>query len=66
MATGEPLFGWCNKSIDFSYAVRAVGGALFFYSIGLYVHVIRDASSDGDIAVAARSSGIKNQIVKEP
>lgn len=60
VATGEPLFGWSDKSIELSYWVRAVGGALSFCSSGLYELGISRGSSDSSVAVAARPLGIKN------
>ncbi len=53
MATGEPLFGWFNKANQWSFVVRAAGGALHFLSGGLRVVDIYDASSLSHVAVAA-------------
>jgi hypothetical protein len=35
VATGEPLIGWYNKQVGYSYYSRAVGDALCFYVNGL-------------------------------
>ena len=59
IATGEPLFGWYNKSRSSAYVVRAAGGALFFNSYGLYVHGIHDFNSSDNVAVSSRAPGIK-------
>jgi hypothetical protein len=54
IATGEPLFGWYSKSDGWSFVVRAAGGALRFYSHGLYVYGIGDGDSSSYVAVSAR------------
>ena len=59
IATGEPLFGRLNKSNEWSYVVRAAGGALHFFSDGLNVDDIDDAFSNDDVAVSSRAPGIK-------
>ena len=59
IATGEPLFGWYNKSRSWSYVVRAAGGALYFLSNGLSVNDFRGAYSNADVAVSSRAPGIK-------
>jgi hypothetical protein len=53
VAMGEPLFGWYNKASQWSFLVRAAGGALVFNSRGLRVRDIADDSSFSDMAVAA-------------
>jgi len=59
IATGEPLFGWCNKSHSWSYVVRAAGGALRFDSLGLYVDDFYGDYSSVFVAVSSRAPGIK-------
>ena len=59
IATKEPLFGWYDKSIGTSFIVRAAGGALYFYSVGLYISVIFDDDRNDHVAVAAALPGIK-------
>jgi hypothetical protein len=54
VATGEPLFGWYEKDDSWSFEVRAVGGALYFYSDGLDVSGIGVDNSRGYVAVASR------------
>jgi len=58
IATREPLFGWYNKN-EWSYVVRAAGGALYFDSDGLSVNVIDDVNSYAHVAVSSRAPGIK-------
>ena len=53
MATGEPLFGWFSKAGQWSFRVRAAGGALHFFSNGLDVYEIVDDGSISYVAVAA-------------
>ena len=53
VATEEPLFGWF-KNNNFTFVVRAVGGALGFDSNGLSVLFIDDDNSFGIVAVASR------------
>jgi hypothetical protein len=53
VATGEPLFGWFNEAKQWSFVVRAAGGALDFDSSGLVARGIYDDGSDSDVAVAA-------------
>ncbi len=57
VATGEPLFGWYNKSYGQSFAVRAAGGELSFDSSGLYVRDIAVGNGFRELAVAARVPG---------
>jgi hypothetical protein len=52
VATGEPLFGWWENT-NFTYVVRAAGGALVFFSYGLGANGIGDVYSFSDVAVAA-------------
>ena len=60
IATGEPLFGWYNKSRSWSYVVRAAGGALDVDSDGLNVYDVVDGDdSSDDVAVSSRAPGIK-------
>ena len=60
IATGEPLFGWLNKSRGCSYVVRAAGGALDFLSDGLSVGAFFDDADSYDyVAVSSRAPGIK-------
>lgn len=57
IATGEPLFGWYNKSNEWCHEVRAVGGALDFSLYhGLGLSVIRDSNHRVDVVVAAFGS----------
>jgi hypothetical protein len=58
MATREPLFGF-YKDNDFTYVVRAAGGALIFIRDGLSDYFISDDYRDDDVAVAAALPGIK-------
>ncbi len=58
MATREPLFGF-YKDNDFTYAVRAAGGALSFDSDGLLDDDIDDVYRYAYVAVAAALPGIK-------
>ncbi len=58
IATREPLFGF-YKNNDFTYWVRAAGGALDFSSDGLDARDIVDDYRDDDVAVAAALPGIK-------
>ncbi len=53
VATGEPLFGWYNKSNGLGFVVRAAGGTLGFDSGGLYVCGIGNDSGYSNVAVAA-------------
>jgi hypothetical protein len=59
IATGEPLFGWHDESLGWSYVVRAAGRALFLSSFGLHVDVIVDARSDDFVAVSSRAPELK-------
>jgi hypothetical protein len=59
IATGEPLFGWHDESLGWSYVVRAAGGALGFDSIGLVVDVIDGDCGNVYVAVSSRAPGIK-------
>ncbi len=52
VATGEPLFGWFNN-YNYTYVVRAAGGALRFYGSGLDVYDIHDDNSLSYVSVAA-------------
>ncbi len=52
VATGEPLFGWFGNN-NYTYVVRAAGGALLFDSYGLYASDIYGDGSDSGVAVAA-------------
>jgi hypothetical protein len=54
VATGEPLFGWYKKFDQWTFTVRAAGGALYFFSNGLVVNVIVGDSSSINVAVASR------------
>jgi hypothetical protein len=54
VATREPLFGWYEKDDSWSFAVRAVGGALSFRSDGLGVVAVDDGRSLSVVAVASR------------
>jgi hypothetical protein len=54
VATREPLFGWYEKDDSWSFAVRAVGGALYFFSYGLSVNAVGDGYSYSNVAVASR------------
>jgi hypothetical protein len=54
VATGEPLFGWYDQANEWSFVVRAAGGALNFDSLGLDVDVIDDDVGDSGLAVASR------------
>ena len=60
IATKNPLFGF-YKNNDYTYWVRAAGGALYFNSGGLggSASDFSDGSRDGDVAVAAALPGIK-------
>jgi hypothetical protein len=58
IATKEPLFGFYKNS-DYTYLVRAAGGALYFYSRGLHVYAFHDDSRIDNVAVAAALPGIK-------
>jgi hypothetical protein len=59
IATREPLFGFYEDN-DFTYTVRAAGGALdFFHSSGLCDDVIDDDDRYDSVAVAAALPGIK-------
>ncbi len=53
VATGEPLFGWFNEADQWSFVVRAAGGALYFSSGGLDAYDIYDDVSRSYVAVAA-------------
>jgi hypothetical protein len=59
IATGEPLFGWYDKSSSWSYVVRAAGGALDFASCGLGVLALYGDFSSAVVAVSSRAPGIK-------
>ena len=54
VATGEPLFGFYDQADEWSFVVRAAGGALVFFSAGLDVSVFGDDGSDSGMAVASR------------
>jgi hypothetical protein len=54
VATEEPLLGWYEKDSSWGFTVRAVGGALSFFSDGLDVVGIDDDSSASTVAVASR------------
>jgi hypothetical protein len=54
VATGEPLFGWYDKPGQWSFVVRAAGGALYFNSDGLDVYDIGDARRLSSVAVSSR------------
>jgi hypothetical protein len=58
MATREPLFGF-YKNNDYTYWVRAAGGALRFNSYGLRDYDIHADNRDALVAVAAALPGIK-------
>ena len=58
IATKEPLFGF-YKNNDYTYWVRAAGGALYFASNGLGVNGFGDGNRDAGVAVAAALPGIK-------
>ena len=53
VATGEPLFGWFNKQEEWSFIIRGVGGALFFYRYGLRAHTLYDVYVIDDVGVSA-------------
>jgi hypothetical protein len=53
VATGEPLFGWFQKANQWSFVVRAAGGALDFPGHGLSVYDIDGVYSFSIVAVAA-------------
>ena len=54
VATGEPLFGFYDQADEWSFVVRAAGGALHFISNGLRVHDFDDGYSHSSMAVASR------------
>jgi hypothetical protein len=54
VATEEPLFGWHEKGLRWSFSVRAIGGALGFVVVALGVCGFDDAFSDSAVAVASR------------
>ena len=54
VATGEPLFGFYDQADEWSFVVRAAGGALDFDSHGLGVYDVDDGSSFSSMAVASR------------
>ena len=58
IATREPLFGF-YKNNDYTYVVRAAGGALGFNGDGLNGHDIHVAYRGDYVAVAAALPGIK-------
>lgn len=58
IATREPLFGFYKKN-DYTYVVRAAGGALGFPSQGLLDGDIGDDVRSAVVAVAAALPGIK-------
>jgi hypothetical protein len=58
IATREPLFGFFENE-DYTYWVRAAGGALDFLSDGLGDSGINDGYRYADVAVAAALPGIK-------
>ena len=53
VATGEPLFGRYRQN-EWSFVVRAAGGALYFNGSGLHVVGIDDGNSLSLMAVASR------------
>ena len=53
VATGEPLFGWYNKQVCYSYEIRAVGDALDFDDNGLKAGSIFDGNDHVFIGVSA-------------
>ena len=59
IATKEPLFGFYKKN-DYTYGVRAAGGALYFDSDGLSGCAVSGGDRDAYVAVAAALPGIKN------
>ena len=59
IATKEPLFGFYKKN-DYTYGVRAAGGALVFDRYGLNAYGINDVGRSDNVAVAAALPGIKN------
>jgi hypothetical protein len=59
IATRELLFGWHDKSEEWSFVVRAAGGALSFLNLGLVELGIFDGSRYDNVAVAAALPGIK-------
>jgi len=54
VATGEPLFGWWDKASQWSFVVRAAGGALVFNGFGLSVNDVDDGNSGSLMAVSLR------------
>ena len=54
IATGEPLFGWYDKSSPWTYVVRSAGGALGFSRLGLGALDI-DEDSSARVAVSSRA-----------
>jgi hypothetical protein len=58
IATREPLFGFFENE-DYTYEVRAAGGALVFNCYGLYDCDFDDVSRSAVVAVAAALPGIK-------
>jgi hypothetical protein len=54
VATGEPLFGWYNKFDQWTFTVRAAGGALGFVSVGLVVDDLDDDHCNSFVAVSSR------------
>ena len=54
VATGEPLFGCYDQAYEWSFAVRAAGGALRFGCRGLHVYGVGDGYGFSCLAVASR------------
>ncbi len=61
IATGEPLFGWYDKSRGWSFVVRADGGPLYFGSDGFGGYALDSDNRDVRVAVAAALPGIENR-----
>jgi hypothetical protein len=57
VATGEPLFGWSDKVNEWSFWVRAAGGALHCFCYGLRVDGGRDVKNLSPVGVSARIPG---------
>jgi hypothetical protein len=53
VATGEPLFGWFNKQNEYSFTIRGVGGALYFFRYGLWASTINDDYDNDHVGVSA-------------
>ena len=56
VATGEPLFGWYDKQVGYSYCSRAVGDALCFNDGGLWADSINDGNDDDTAATTAAAT----------